>query len=287
MAYIVLISLIALYTLPSMSEISKIIVFTDLDGSLLNHSDYSYAPARSALDRLWNNNIPVIPVTSKTLDEICGYDDLFANVPKVAENGMVVDLPQGYFGAAEYLVPGHSYEEIRAEIDMFPTHLRAHFNGFADMGIDGVIAATGLPLTRAMDAYNRKASEPFLWSGSDESLETLKVRLAPKGYKITQGGRFYHLMSEGGKDRALSILVEKFQTASPDQRIISIALGDGPNDADMIGAATYGVKIPNDKGVVFVDIEHPQDTIINAPYAGPAGWNASIHSLLDELGLKR
>lgn len=269
-----------------MSGITKIVVFTDLDGSLLGHLDYSYAPARSALDRLCMNNIPVIPVTSKTLDEICGYDDLFANVPKVAENGMVVDLPQGYFGAAEYLVPGHSYDEIRAEIDMLPPHLRAYFNGFADMGIDGVIAATGLSLTCARDAYNRKASEPFLWSGGDENLESLKANLAPKGYKITQGGRFYHLMSNGGKDHALSILVKKFQMASPDQRIISIALGDGPNDADMIGAATYGVKIPNDKGAVF-DVENPKGTMINAPYEGPAGWSASIHSLLDELGLKR
>ncbi|MGH1456007.1 MAG: HAD-IIB family hydrolase [Alphaproteobacteria bacterium] len=269
-----------------MSGIKKIIVFTDLDGSLLDHSDYSYAAAQSALDRLQNNDIPVLPVTSKTLAEIKGYDALFANVPKVGENGMVIDLPEGYFGAAEYLVPGHSYAEIRAEVEGLPSPLRCHFNGFFDMGLDGVIEATGLPQDRARDAYNRQASEPFLWSGSAAELADMHDLLALKGYKITQGGRFYHLMSDGGKDRALSLLIEKFQVASPDKQIISIALGDGPNDADMIGTATYGVKIPNDKGAVF-EVEHPKGTIINARYAGPKGWSDSVHSLLDELGLSR
>jgi mannosyl-3-phosphoglycerate phosphatase len=265
---------------------NKLVIFTDLDGSLLDHMDYSYDAALSALERAQDHGIPVIPVTSKTLAEIKGYDALFASVPKVAENGMVIDLPQGYFGDAQYLVPGHSYEEIRAEVEVLPANLRQYFNGFFDMGISGVIDTTGLPEDRAVNAYHRNASEPFLWSGSDAALSELQSLLSHKGYKITQGGRFYHLMSAGGKDHALSILVEKFQQSFPNDRIISIALGDGPNDADMIGAASYGVIIPNDKGVVF-DVSAPKGEIAKAPYAGPKGWNAAIHSLLDEMGFSR
>ncbi len=265
---------------------NKLIIFTDLDGSLLDHMDYSYDAALGALVRAQNHDIPVIPVTSKTLAEIKGYDALFADVPKVAENGMVIDLPQGYFGDAEYLVPGHSYEEIRTEVDALPAHLRQDFNGFLDMGISGVIETTGLPENRAVKAYHRNASEPFLWTGSDAALSELQSLLSPKGYKITQGGRFYHLMSEGGKDRAIEILMEKYQQELGVEHVVSIALGDGPNDADMIGAASYGVKIPNHHGAVF-DVTNPRGEIIQAPYAGPKGWNASIHSLLDDLGFSR
>ncbi len=269
-----------------MTDLNKIVVFTDLDGSLLDHSDYSYALAQSALDRLSAHDIPVLPVTSKTLAEIEGYDALFADVPKVAENGMVIDLPDGYFGASEYFVPGHSYDEIRAEVDALPQYLRRHFNGFFDMGVAGVIKTTGLPEDRAINACHRKASEPFLWSGSGDELSELKTLLTPKGYKVTQGGRFYHLMSEGGKDRAMEILLQKFKRKWNVPDIISIALGDGPNDADMIGAVAYGVIIPNDKGGVF-EVERAKGRVINAPYAGPKGWNESIHSLLDALHLRR
>ncbi len=269
-----------------MSDVKNIVVFTDLDGSLLDHSDYSYAAAHSALDRLGRHNIPVIPVTSKTLAEIKGYDDLFEGVPKVGENGMVIALPEGYFGAAEFIVPGYSYVDIRAEVERLPEYLRSHFNGFSDMGLGGVIDATGLPEGRAVDACNRQASEPFLWLGSDDELRDFQSLLVPKGYKITQGGRFYHLMSDGGKDRALSLLVKKFQEEKRVSNVVSIALGDGPNDADMIGAADYGVIIPNDKGAAF-EVLSPRGRVMQAPHAGPRGWNDSVHSLLDELGLSR
>lgn len=265
---------------------AKIIIFTDLDGSLLDHQDYSYDAAKSALERLEHLHIPVIPVTSKTLGEIKAYDALFECVPKIAENGMVIDLPNGYFGQGEYLVPGHAYDEIRDEIKNLPADLRTYLNGFADMGLEGVIETTGLPRERAKLAHQRKASEPFLWSGSAEEMQELVNFLKPQGYKITQGGRFYHLMSEGGKDKAVQILIDKFKKKYETDRVVSIALGDGPNDADMLGAVDYGVKIPNEKGVNF-NIENPQGQIIDAPYAGPRGWNACVHSLLDELGLSR
>lgn len=46
------------------------LLFTDLDGSLLDHHSYDWQPARAWLKRLKQLGVPVIPVTSKTRSEI-------------------------------------------------------------------------------------------------------------------------------------------------------------------------------------------------------------------------
>ena len=45
-------------------------VFTDLDGSLLDHHTYSFADARPALGRIREQRIPLVFVTSKTRPEV-------------------------------------------------------------------------------------------------------------------------------------------------------------------------------------------------------------------------
>ena len=71
-----------------MKKNQKFVVFTDLDGSFLDHSTYDYTPALPAVTRLAALGIPIIPVTSKTLAEIEALDLPFGDGPKVAENGM-------------------------------------------------------------------------------------------------------------------------------------------------------------------------------------------------------
>lgn len=48
----------------------KIIIFTDLDGSLLNHEGYSFSDARPSLARIKKSQIPLIFTTSKTRGEV-------------------------------------------------------------------------------------------------------------------------------------------------------------------------------------------------------------------------
>ena len=50
--------------------LKQLLVFTDMDGTLLDHHDYSYAPALNMLDILKGRHIPVIPTTSKTKAEL-------------------------------------------------------------------------------------------------------------------------------------------------------------------------------------------------------------------------
>ena len=64
--------------------------------------------------------------------------------------------------------------------------------------------------------------------------------------------------------------------------IISIALGDGPNDLAMIEAADFGVIMPNPEGVT---IESTKPHVRTAPLSGPEGWAIAVTEILAELGL--
>ena len=71
-------------------------------------------------------------------------------------------------------------------------------------------------------------------------------------------------------------------------RDTAIALGDAPNDTEMLETADYGVIIRNDHGQGIPALPGETTcTIIRSEAPGPAGWNASVLSLLDRLGYSK
>ena len=61
-------------------------VFTDLDGTLLDHHDYSFSAALATLEKLKTHQIPVIATTSKTVQEVIHlYEAMAINGPFIVE----------------------------------------------------------------------------------------------------------------------------------------------------------------------------------------------------------
>ncbi len=74
------------------------LIFTDLDGTLLDHDNYSYEPAANLLEKLNNIGIPVIPTTSKTRSEVLPLRRAINNEhPFITENGAGIYIPKDYF----------------------------------------------------------------------------------------------------------------------------------------------------------------------------------------------
>ena len=189
------------------------IVFSDLDGTLLDHSTYSYAPANPALMKLRAARVPVVLASSKTGAEIAplrrriGMD----HVPAIVENG------------AGFLVPGadgtgddSAYRAIRAALDALPEDLRAGFEGFGDWGPDGIAERTGLDTGLAALAGQRCHSEPGLWIGAPADRGRFTAQLAAQGIVAQQGGRFLTLSFGATKADRMGELIETVR--SPLQR---------------------------------------------------------------------
>ena len=131
----------------------KWLVFTDLDGTLLDHHTYDYSAALPALQRLKALSFPIIPVSSKTLAELrVLVAELDLQAPLIAENGSVISLP----GEPQPRIIEPSYADIRHWLSELRVESGYQFTGFGDMTVQEVVAATGLsePSARlAMQQY--------------------------------------------------------------------------------------------------------------------------------------
>ena len=68
----------------------QIFIFTDLDGSLLNHNNFEFKEIKDFILDCIKNGIKIIPNTSKTNSEIQVFlDQLGQNLPFIVENGAV------------------------------------------------------------------------------------------------------------------------------------------------------------------------------------------------------
>ena len=75
----------------------QVIIFTDLDGSLLDHENYSFTEAMPSLRRIKQSGIPLIITTSKTRMEVEHLQrEIGIREPFIAENGGGIFFPSGY-----------------------------------------------------------------------------------------------------------------------------------------------------------------------------------------------
>lgn len=266
----------------------QIIIFTDLDGSLLNHDDYAFAGALPSLQRIRRSGIPLIIVTSKTRREVEHLQGLMGlDNPFIVENGGCIFFPAGYRGfriregrrKSGYTVIrlGISYIRIRRFFDT----IRHRFNarGFVDLSVDDIAKLTGLSHEQAILTKIREFTEPFLME-REEDLPLLVAAAKEQGMKVTRGGRFHHLISiQQDKGKAVLIVQDIFRRNSGDS-LISIGIGDSENDLPMLLNVDIPVLIPHPiRGCL--DIQLPG--LVRAERAGCSGWNDVVGRLLDEI----
>ena len=149
------------------------LIFTDLDGTLLDRDTYAWDAARPALDRLRQRGIPWVLVTSKTRAEVEAWRRCLGNEhPFIVENGGAAFVPAGYFPYAvgggelrdsyEVLEWGAPYAELVADLQRASQASQCRVRGFHEMTPGEVAALCDLPLPQAVLAKQREYDEPFV-----------------------------------------------------------------------------------------------------------------------------
>lgn len=251
-----------------------LVVFTDLDGTLLDHETYSWEAARPALGRLRALGVPLVLATSKTAAEVADLHDALGlgTLPAIVENGA------GLYRPGMPLSGGEDYRRIRQALRDVPTELRAVFEGFGDVSAQRVAALTGLPEDQAEKAQDRLYSEPGSWTGTDAELSAFKAMLDGHGVVARRGGRFLTLsLGRTKADAMREVMAELGSTRT-------VALGDAPNDREMLETADFGVIVRNDHGAGLAPMAGEENGRIRRTSApGPEGWAEAVLSLLTEL----
>lgn len=254
-----------------------LLVFSDLDGTLIDHHNYGWGPAKQALARLEAVGAGVVLASSKTAAEMIPLQNELglSQWPAIVENGAgVLNL-----NAAGREQPKR-YDDLITVLNSVPDCLRAMFQGFNDMDPSQVADTTGLSLQAASKAKDRWYSEPGSWVGSSIERDKFLRYLSQQGVFASQGGRFLTLSFGQTKADVIPKIVSQLAPR------YTVALGDAPNDIEMLQATDFGIVVnnPNQPELPVLQGE-ANGRIIRTTLSGPAGWNEAILEMIDRLNL--
>jgi len=261
-----------------------IVIFTDLDGTLLDHDTYDWGAARPALDRLREQRIPWVAVTSKTRAEVEFWRLRLGNThPFIVENGGAAYVPADYFPFTlpkqqhdyEIMEWGRPYATLVAALQRASHSSGCRVRGFHEMTVAEVAELCELPLEQAALAKQREYDEPFVVLDPDRAGE-LASAIEEQGLHTTRGGRFWHILGANDKSVAVLALIALFERQHGPVR--TIGLGDGWNDASFLNDVSTPVLI---RSPHVDDLQRliPRGMVTDRP--GPAGWNESVLNLLE------
>jgi mannosyl-3-phosphoglycerate phosphatase len=271
---------------------SQAVIFTDLDGTLLDHKTYTFTEALPALQLVTQRGIPLVFCSSKTRAEIEYWRKKLENLhPFISENGGGIFIPVSYFSADQIgavwpkteminedsvLVLGKPYSLLRTVMQKL-RRVGFAIRGFGDMTVAEVAETTGLSLEQAKLAKKREFDETFIFSGNPEEFAELLAFVREEGLRCSQG-KFHHLMGDNDKGKAVEILKSLYQRKFGD--IVTIGLGDSPVDFPMLEKVDYPILVQNDKGEHHRGITLPN--LMRVEGIGPEGWNKAVLMLIQE-----
>jgi len=245
------------------------VLFTDLDGTLLDLHTYRPSPAaKAALRTLAAQCVAVVPVSSKTAGEIGPLlGELGLVGPAIAEGGAVLIEEGGRERVLGTLRP--RLIEILREVAGRGLPLR----GLSEMSVAEVAERTGLEPGAAARAMARLASEPFvmLHALERDELGQLEAELGRLGAGVVRGGRFWHLAGIG-VDKALGVRSVLGSWGEP--RPATAAVGDAWNDLPMLEAVEVGFLLGD-----AVDADELPAVVTRLEAVGPAGFVEAVRRL--------
>lgn len=263
------------------------IIFTDLDGTLLEPDTYSFEPAREQLQRLQAKRIPVVFTTSKTRAEVEQLRHQTGNTdPFIVENGGAVYLPREFLpeytahlpqsGPYRLIQLGTPYEQLVRVLKESAAKTGCPIRGFHMMNVAEIANLTGLSFEQAQLAAQREYDEPFQIL-TPECSESLLREIEKRGLNWTRGGRFYHILGNNNKAQAARQLLDLLKKAGHD--VLVIALGDSFNDLELLQIADVPIIVSSAHAPKLKELL-PHARVTSQP--GPRGWAEAISEVIPD-----
>jgi mannosyl-3-phosphoglycerate phosphatase len=272
----------------------ELVVFTDLDGTLLDADTYDFAPARPALQALRARSVPLVLCSSKTRVEMEPLAEaLGLETPLIVENGGAIVMREGLLAAAPSaarieggrlrLPLGARHAELAAALPEIAREAGIRVRAFSALGVGEVSRLTGLAPEAAARALCREYDEPFLVEAlaAVDADERLAAAARRRGLRVTRGGRFHHLTGQADKGDAVRALIRMLEPRG------SVGLGDAPNDVAMLCAVSRPILMPRADGAIDPALSEALPGAERAPAPGPAGWASAVLAVLDGRTLPR
>ena len=272
----------------------NVLIFTDLDGTLLNFKTFDVAPILPFISKLKDAGIQIIPNSSKChfeIKEIISKINLES--PYITENGAAIYIPKNLFlkqplGSTEQgknwvLKLGIEKDIINQKIRQNSFKKYMKFILFLrNMTKLQKSYYTGLKPESLDRTDEREFSEPLIWMGSNFELDNFKKALNEEGLSIIHGARLLHLTGLNTKGEAMKILsdyyseIDYFDNQETNE-IKVISCGGSKNDLSMLEISDYAVviRLPDMRPI---DLKR-KDNVFNSRKIAPLGWQETLEEM--------
>ncbi len=264
----------------------KFVIFTDVDGTLIDSERYSWKDASQAVSLIRKRKIPLVLCSSKTKREIEVLRKEIKNKnPFIVENGSAIFIPKNYFdfdfdysykkGRYYVIQLGEKYNRIIKALWKIKKLKGIKVSGFKDMSVKDLSKDCGLTIKKARLAKKREFSEPFILKRGN--IEDIKKAMNKMGLTYMKGRRYHYIMGDCDKGEATKILIGLFKRKY--KNIVSVALGDSFSDLPMLKSTDIAiiVKMQKDK---YDSKLLKYGFLKKAKGIGPKGWNSTILDLI-------
>ena len=260
----------------------KILIFSDLDGTLLNRDTFSFDEIKNYILYLISNDISLIPNSSKTKEEINEFNKkLGEDLPYIVENGAAIfDLHLINSNFPEEIVLSREIEEILSIFnEKIPKNLVSKLKFLHNLDLSDQMKILGLSKEKIRNALKRKYSIPLLFNGNISEKREIKNLVKSAGLTLQEGGRVINLCDNVSKSTAMKKVLKLFNKISND-KLTTIAVGDNFNDLEMLKNSDIPCLVFNDK--FTLETININNCLVSKKSA-PEGWEEIVKLALDKI----
>ena len=260
----------------------KVLIFTDLDGSLLDRDTFKFDKILQYIKDLISKGIFIIPNSSKTKNEIDSFNkELDEDLPFIVENGAAIynlNLINASFPEKISLS-----REISEILDIFNNKISKKYKSkckfIKNLTSDKQLQIFGQSKEKVKLSMKREYSIPLLYDGSKAEKVDLIKSVNNAGLSLHEGGRLINLCDKISKSQAMKHVVKIFKKISK-EKLITIGVGDNFNDLDMLKNSDIPCLVFNDK---FTMEKINIDNCLVSKNPAPEGWEEVVKLALDKI----
>jgi mannosyl-3-phosphoglycerate phosphatase len=269
----------------------RLIVVTDIDGSLLEPRADALPCERTALDFLAARGIPLVINSSRTHAEIERiHETLKLLAPSISEHGSALFIPPGCFPSvpdrAVRAVGGHviefgrPYHEVVDAVRVTAREVGVDVVGFADLTIEDVAGELGVTDVEAQLAKLREYTELIrIANETDAARSHLFNALRRRGFRCWPTARHHLVTATRNPAESLLTLRALWRQAWSDPRIVGVA--NSEDDVTWLQYADVAVIVQDDRTGVHLRILSKLPTARVTQRPGRIGWSDAI---IDSVG---
>ena len=270
----------------------RYLIFTDLDGTLLDHENYSFGTNKKMISTIINNKNEIIFNTSKTFSECKKLlkELKLLNMPFSTENGALIYFPKIRFNKIKNSSSFESYWRIRiAKLTSKNWHKflklkQKKYNFLIAQDLSPKILKKYTNLNNTNMMLDREASQIILWEDNPTKLKLFKKDLkTEKDGVLINGSRFIQISSICNKRIAKKLISHAYDIQFRDKYSINtIALGDSKNDIDMLNSCKYSCLVKNSSDA-YPKLHPNKKNVFKSLKLAPDGWSEVLYILNNTL----